>query len=686
MKTNLFLIIAITFIISSCDKPSPTTNVLLNHSNELIPFDKIDKDVVKNSVNVVLQVSEKRIEQITSIPSGERTFLNTAMAFDELQYELFDLISKLTVIGNTYEDDSTRTNSLKAAETLNLFITNLYLNEGLYKSLTECLTTVGLASLKPSQQKFLLENIKAFEKNGMKLDKTARDNVKRLNEKLAAFSTQFEKNLNESKDSVVFEAVELKGVPGSILNEWKNKEGKYVVLLNDPNFNNVLTYAESEKTRQLMFVKYRNRAYPANIGVLDSLFYCRQQLASQLGFSSYAAYALVDKMAKETGSVWTFLNDLKTKLTPTVKSEFTEYRKFKKNNHPELTDVIQAWDVQYYKRKILESDYQLNGDTLKQYFEIGNVMKGMFTVYEKLLDVEIKEMPSAPVWSANVKAYELYQRGKLSGRFYLDLFPRPNKYTWFACFPISQYRIVGGQEILPVTALLCNFPEGSKEHPSLLRHSQVITLFHEFGHLIHALVGRSDIAMQGPFFTKGDFVEAPSQFLENWCWQYESLTIFAKHFKSGKPLPIELYEKMLKSQKVGLAAGYLSQVSGSILDLTYHDKYDSIKKMDISKVAETIFPISQLPYAEGSHYICSFTHLNGYAANIYGYLWSRVFATDIFSEFKKNGIMDQKTGIRYRQEILEKAATKDETDLMRDFLKREPNSNAFYESLGIKNN
>jgi Zn-dependent oligopeptidase len=296
----------------------------------------------------------------------------------------------------------------------------------------------------------------------------------------------------------------------------------------------------------------------------------------------------------------------------------------------------------------------------------------------------MKETKNLPIWHQKVRTFEMYKDDKLIGYFYFDLFPRQNKYTHFECSPISQYRKANGAEVLPVSALICNFPEGTASTPSLLNHSDVITLFHEFGHLVHSMLGRSDLVAQGPFNVKGDFVEAPSQFLENWCWEYASLSLFAKNYKTGAPLPEELFNKMKQAQLVNSGYMNMRQVYLGMIDFTYEDNYALTQKEGISKVSKDMFAMNQIPYPDGANFICSFGHLNGYAANYYGYLWSKVFAQDMFSVFQKNGVMDTKTGIRYRTEILEKGSTEEEMDLLRTFLGREPNSQAFLKTLGFK--
>ncbi|HUS01123.1 MAG TPA: M3 family metallopeptidase, partial [Chitinophagaceae bacterium] len=413
-------------------------------------------------------------------------------------------------------------------------------------------------------------------------------------------------------------------------------------------------------------------------------FYYRNLFAKKLGFRSYAEYATVDKMSGSPAKVWSFEKDLINKLAPNVTKELNELRAFKRKLHPAADTTLNVWDISYYSKKMLDTKYKLNSDEVKQYFEMNNTLKGMFSVYEKLFSLKIKETKNVPTWHSKVKTYEMYKDGKKIGFFYLDLFPRPNKYTHFACFPISGYQLSATNEVLPVSALICNFPEGNATDPSLLYHTDVVTLFHEFGHLVHSMLGRSDIASQGPFSVKGDFTEAPSQFLENWVWEYESLKLFAKHYKTGKSLPVSLFNRMRQTRNVGIAIQYMRQAYFGMLDFTYEDKYDSLKGKDLVQVSKDLFAMNQLKFAEGTHFIASFTHLNGYAANYYGYLWSKVFAEDMFSVFKKNGVMNTALGVRYRKEILEKASTKEETDMLRSFLGREPNSEAFLKSLGIK--
>ncbi len=662
----------------------PGNGPLFIHSNAPVEFKKISAPGIKEAVAATIESTAARIKKISGLPVGRQTIANTLMALDELQYYITELQMKLGLISSTYSDDSIRNAATEENDKLSLYASDIILNEGLYKAIKQFANSGVAKLLLAPQKKYLKETLLAFEKNGMKLPPAARKELEAINKKIIELGSLFDKNIAESKDSVEFTEAELKGVPAEVVAGWKRASGNYMVYLNGPNSNKIAQYAESNSTRRTMYMHYNNRAFPKNIAVLDSLFYYRQVLAAKLGFKSYADQAMVDKMAEKTVNVWNFENDLVAKLTPHVTEEIQTLKTLKHTMHPEEIDSVYAWDIGYYNKKLLDTKYQLNTDEVKEYFEMSNTIKGMFGVYEMLFSIKIKEVAPVSVWDTKVRQFEMMKEGKKIGSFYLDLYPRLNKYTHFACYPISQYRKAGGREVLPVSALVCNFPEATATTPSLLNHSDVITLFHEFGHLVHSMLGRADIAAQGPFGVKGDFVEAPSQFLENWCWEYASLKTFAKHYKTGVALPETLFNKMKQAQLVNSGISTMRQLYLGIIDLTFEDKYAAIKDKGILQTSKDIFAINQIPFPEGSNFICSFGHLNGYGANYYGYLWSKVFAQDMFSVFQENGVMNNSLGVKYRKEILEKGSTRTEMDMLRSFLGREPNSKAFLLSIGIK--
>ena len=678
---SLFLILALA---TGLHAQSDENNPLLIHSNNPISFDKVTATTVREAVTISIKMADAALKNISRPMKAPRTFDNVIKPFDAVIYDLTDLSFKLGLISSTYVDDSTRDAANDENERLGLYMSNINLNEQLYKTIKAFSEMPVTKELSISQKKFLDETILSFEKNGMKLPATERKKLEKLNAQLINYSTQFDKNIAEYKDSAVFTLAELKGVEEGKLKEWKKGDDRYVVNINGPNYTEIITNASNPATRHTALLKYNDRAYPKNIKVLDSMLYYRNVLAKTLGFKSYAAFSVVDKMSETPANVWHFINDLKTKLAPGLQKELNELKALKASMNPELKDGFNLWDVSYYQKKLLDKKYQLNTDEVKDYFEMSNTIAGMFNVYKQLFGIEIKEVYGLPVWHEKVRSFEIYKNDKKIGTFYFDLYPRANKYTHFACYPISQFSNITDKEILPVSALICNFPEGTAEKPSLLNHTNVTTLFHEFGHLVHSMLGRSALASQGPFNVKGDFVEAPSQFLENWCWEYESLKLFAKHYKTGETLPLELFKKMKATQLEGVAYQYSRQIYLGSIDFTFEDKYDSIKGKSINAVAQDLFKMLKLPTVEGYHAICSFGHLNGYAANYYGYLWSKVFAQDMFSVFQEKGVMNKELGLRYRQEILEKGSTLPENIMLKNFLGRPSNSKAFLKSLGIE--
>ncbi len=656
-------------------------NPLLVHSNDPIAFDKVDAKVIRQAVEQIIRLSEKRVSKIIlglKPGSGPGSVL---AAYDLMSYDLNDLSAKLGLISQTYPDDSSRNAANEGSQTLSDYQTSLILNEAFYKAFKKY-ADASLPSLKPNQKKYVQEQIRIFENNGMKLDSSGRKKLQSISDKMTMLGISFDRNIGMYKDSIVFSEKDLQGIPEMQKKVWRRQAGLYVLYVNTPNFTEIIEHASLNDTRKLMLMRYLNRAYPQNLKVLDSLLYYRQQYAKLLGYRSYAAYALTDKMAANPQTVWNFENNLVQKLTPRVTNDIATVRALKHQMHPELPDSIFYWDVRYYKNVLLDTKYQLNTDELKEYFEMNETIKGLFEVYHRILGITVKEISGRPTWYTKVRSFEMYVGTRKVGNFYFDLYPRQDKYTHFACFPISEENMIGGKEILPVAALICNFPEGAKGDPTLLSHEDVITFFHEFGHLVHFMVVRSNLASQ-PYTIKSDFVEAPSQFLENFCWEYKPLKIFAKNYKTGEVLPQSLFNKLKATQHVLDGISYMQQLYYGLVDFTFEDKYDSIKGTDLTTVSKNLNRITQVPFPDGTHFIASFGHLSGYGANYYGYLWSLVFAQDIFSVFEKNGVMDAKTGERYRKEILEVAASEEEMDMLRNFLGREPNSDAFMKSLGL---
>ena len=465
----------------------------------------------------------------------------------------------------------------------------------------------------------------------------------------------------------------------------KQDDGNYKVDLSYPSYGPFMKYSNSDTAREKLYMKFNNRAFPENIEVLHNLLAKRKEMAELLGYKTFAEYRLESRMAKTPEAVWAFETKLKEELTPKANLDYEEVLAAKQTKVSGATS-LNKWETSYYYNILLEEKYQLDSELVKEYFSLDNVLNGLFTITQTIFDLEYKEVKNPSVWQEDVKMYEVYQDGKLKGRFYLDLFPRDNKYGHAACFGIINGKMTPKGYQIPTASLVCNFPRATANKPALMPHSQVKTFFHEFGHVLHQMLTTADLVSQSGTNVSRDFVEAPSQIFENWTWNYDALKMFAKHYKTGEVLPKELFNKMLVAKNAGSGSGALGQVFFGTYDMTLHDKFDpasDITTTDVLKeLMNEMFPKS--PYLEGTHFQTAFGHLNGYGASYYGYMWSKVYAQDMFSIFEENGILDKETGIRYRDIILGNGSTKDELLLVKEFLGREPNNKAFLRELGLK--
>ena len=346
--------------------------------------------------------------------------------------------------------------------------------------------------------------------------------------------------------------------------------------------------------------------------------------------------------------------------------------------------TMEAWEVSFYNNLLMRNKYSIDQEKVKEYFALDNVMNGLFKITQQLFGVKYVQVADASVWHQDVKAFDVKQDGITIGRFYLDLFPRENKYTHAACFTIRKGKQYGGVYQMPVAALICNFNAPAAGKPSLLTHAQAVTFFHEFGHVLHNLLTKAELASQSGTSVKRDFVEAPSQIFENWVWNYDALKLFARHYKTGEILPKELFQKMSAARNVGSGLAASAQINYGVLDMTLHDRYDPNGDKSTTDVAKEVYnSIMPFDFVDGTNYQAAFGHLTCYAAGYYGYMWSKVYAEDMFSVFEKNGILDQKTGMRYREAILANGGSKDEFEMVKDFLGREPDQKAFFRSLGL---
>ncbi|EPS37390.1 hypothetical protein H072_8859 [Dactylellina haptotyla CBS 200.50] len=561
--------------------------------------------------------------------------------------------------------------------------------------------------------KRLVEKLnKDFIRMGLELEGDKRERFKEIKKELSILSIDFSKTLNEENGGNWFTEAELKGVPKDVIDilkaEEKDGEKKYFLTYKYPDLFPTLKFDVNAAVRKQVFIGNENKC-PENLERFDKTIRLRHEKAQLLGYPSHAAFVLEEKMAKLPKTVRTFLGDLRAKLTEGGRQEVKKLKGLKQSDTEatglEFDDKYYLWDHRFYDRLMREKEYSIDENKIAEYFPLQKCVDGMLAIFEKLFGLKFIQVAEEDAkvgtgergWHEDCKVYLVKDEEELGGEFvgylYLDLHPRDGKYGHAANFNLIPgfLREPGNSTSrnYPSTALVCNFSKPTPSKPSLLKHDEVVTLFHELGHGIHDLVSRTIYSRFHGTNTVGDFVEAPSQMLENWTWEPKQLKELSSHYETNQPLPDHLIDSLIASKHVNDALFNLRQLHFGIFDMRVHElKMPEDQALDSSvtynelrsEIAGLDGP-SDPKFGQGQ---TTFGHLmGGYDAGYYGYLYSLVFACDMyFTGFKKNP-MDPKNGRRYRHEVLEKGGSRDEMESLKAFLGREPNSEAFFRELGI---
>ena len=434
--------------------------------------------------------------------------------------------------------------------------------------------------------------------------------------------------------------------------------------------------------REELFRKNHNKAADANVPVLHEAIALRDEIATTLGYESWADYVLEIRMAKSPQAVQTFLVDLERRVAVKARRDLAALQDLRAASG-DGADAVEIWDWRYYTQRLLRERHQVDPFAVAEYFPLDAVLDGLFHVYQELVGVRFVPRDDASVWHPDVRVFDIADMDddRLIGHVYLDLYPRPGKFGHAAAFTLRGGRDLpdGGYQ-RPVSALVANFTKPRSETPSLLRHSEVVTLFHEFGHILHQTLTRSRFIRFSGTRVQRDFVEAPSQMLEHWCWEPSVLERMTRHYRSGESLPADLQARMVAAKHVSSGIATLRQIYFARLDLAAHGPG---AHKDTDALSRDLHPITGFPFPEGTHFQAGFGHLFGYDAGYYGYLWSRVFGDDMYTRFEASDAQAAGVGWEYRRRILETGGVVDGDALVRDFLGREPTQDAFLRDLGL---
>ena len=630
-----------------------------------------------------MKAADVALARIVAIPDAKRTFKNTVRAMESAEASVNETLSPPLFLKYVSMDAKIRDAGDSLETKANRWSNKTGAREDLYKALT-----AALANDPPTDpvEKRLAEKMKLdFELNGLSLDKDKRAHLTDLKNQLSDIGTAFETNLNSAQDSLLLTKDELVGMPDSYVSRLdKAADGRYKVTVEYPDFYPFMQNSTNAAARRALELKFSNRSADKNLPLLDKALKLRAEEASTLGYPTFAAYATVDRMAKNPEAVMSFLNGLTDKLKPFRDSDLATLNALKKQTEGPTAGPVDISDWRFYDNLLKKTKYQVDPEEVRQYFPMDVVTDGLLSTYQRLLGLKFSEITPANAWHKDVRLFKVAdaKTGKLVGHFYLDLYPRPNKFSHAASWVIRHgYARPDGSWQTPVSAMVCNFTKPTAKDPSLLDHDEVETFFHEFGHVMHNMCSETPISYFSGTNVYQDFVEAPSQMLENWVWNADVLQSLSGNYKDhSKKLPKELLDKMIAAKNLDNGLKYSRQAFFALVDMQYHMQPTASTTDTWHDGMKNVFGI---PASDGSHEEATFGHLFGYEAGYYSYLWSEVYAADMFSRFEKEGVMNPATGMAYREEILAPGGSREPMELLHDFLGRDPNQEAFLRHIGL---
>ena len=638
---------------------------------------------IQTTADNAIARAKRALDRISKTLRSQVT-IATLQAFEEVIGVLGEKLGPLAFMKYVSVDKSQRDIADDVEKQLRKFQNETWGRKDLYDvivRLEPIMKTFGI-----EEQTLLKHTLDKFRHRGAALDEEARKEFLEISNNITVLESDYNRVLNEVTTTVPLTKEELDGVPPEIY-EGLERHGKiYKVPLDYPFFVPVRTYAKNPETRKKMTIAFNNRGGKQNSERLADALALRDRKAKLAGFSNFAEYSVSIKMAKTPTRVFEFMNDLKEKLTPLGHKEIENLKRLKAKELGVSSDniTLEVWDLFYYHEALMKERFSVDQNEIKKYFPMERVVAGVLEIYQRVLNLDFVESESPNGWCEDVREFKVVDKfnGDTKGAFYLDLYPREGKYKHFAVFDFMDRRARDGKVLLPVASMVANFQKPTKSRPSLLTHAEVETFFHEFGHLMHVMSNSASYSSFGLDGVLPDFIETPSMMFENWVWKEEILSLLSGHFEdSRKKLPSELLKKLIDAKLLDIGLFQLRQVFYSLIDMFYHTEVQDDPTTEWFKKYQeiTLFthPTDTVPEASIGHL------MGGYEAGYYGYLWSKVYAEDMFTKFEENGIMNEKTGYEYRVKVLAPGGSRDPDELVRDFLGRESNSDAFMKSLGI---
>jgi thimet oligopeptidase len=626
--------------------------------------------------------AQKRAElkALSQQASESLTWGNTFGTLEQITGALTGIGNVANLLAVTHPDKAIRDFAETWEPQISKFVTDFFLDAELAEVFTRAADR--LKYLDEAKQIFVQDTLREYKRNGLHLPPEGQTRLRAINEEITKLGQEFERNIATTTLSIQADPQDLAGLPETyIASHPPQADGKILITTNTPDYLPFMKYTKNRALARELYTLHKNRAKEQNLPILKKILALRYEKAKLLGYQTWADFVIEPRMAKNQATVAAFLKELHTGIQVGIEADIQILREVAKDLGWEVSDKISIVDVSYLEEIACRERFALDSQKLNEYFEFNATLQGFMHVAEQLFGISFRDV-DAPTWHPDVRPLEILDRdGSVLGRLYLDLYPRENKYKHFAEFPIrTTQKLADGSRLIPIAALVCNFAKPGKT-PSLLTHRDVTTLFHEFGHALHELLSQAELMNQGGTKVAWDFVETPSQLLEEFAWTYETLRLFAKHYQTGEVLPEELHQAMLRARGFGEAYDTAQQLFYAALDQEYHTRepnYDTTELMQ--ELFRSYIPFEAVP---DTHFQASFGHLIGYDAGYYSYQWALAIARDLLTRFQNEGMLNPKTSSDYRKCILEPGGSMEETKMVENFLGRPFNLEAYKKFLGV---
>jgi thimet oligopeptidase len=678
-------------------KPIPTGSLAAFQKkaekfNEVVtvPTFETTPETIRATVEKTIAGGNTGLDRIGKLGPGEVNFPNTIHALDDVGYTIQSAANRLGLIQQTSTNAAVRDAATDGIKKLDEWSVGLDYREDVYAAVKAFADTKP--QLNGEDKKLFEETLRDYRRAGLELPKAERDEVEKLRKQLTALETDYENNVTKAQQSLKFTKAELDGVPEAFLAQEgiKTSPDEYTLKANITfHYLMVEDNAKREDTRKRMMIAQCNLAREENIPLLQKILVLRDEIAHQLGYASYADYATETRMVKNAATAIDFLQNLEKGLQPKFDTELEEFRQLKIKEAGDTNAQIYVWDWRYFANGLKKTKYNVDAEQLRVYFPYQHVLDGMFAIYQRIFGLKFERVEPPYKWIGDLQLYTVSdaKTGEPLGLFYLDMFPREGKYHHFAQFGIIEGKLLpDGKYQRPVCALICNFPPPQPDKPSLMSHDEVETIFHEFGHAMHTILTRAKYSRFSGTSVPQDFVEAPSQMLENWPWDKRVLDSFAADYRDpNKKIPQAILNQLKAARLATEGTRYRRQISFGLMDLTLHTQIHATNADEVLPLSNKILSEVSLPVPPDTAFVAYFGHIIGYGAGYYGYAWADAIAADMATVFEKSpdGFFDKTTGMRMRREIYQVGDSRDINVSIEKFLGRPRSLDPFLKKIGI---